>query len=144
MLTDISLLNKFKCMATNCPYTGNCVDKMLLHLHKHEQTSGYSTDYLHCAYCSTAEFSSPENLINHIISTHTTSIIQCQYCFYRSVDAFACATHLSKYHAGHASTLLTSHTDISKAIAEMYSENIDHVSKTRGVVPLVCSLGTCY
>lgn len=107
---DYSLMALFKCMANDCIFTTSDKDKMLEHLYNHEdfivQQASYSThhniqddnSWLECCYCEEIP-GSCGTLVQHIINEHATSIFQCPYCFYRSVDRQNVSSHLKYYHS---------------------------------------------
>lgn len=108
MLHDISLFALFKCMAKDCPFSCNSEEIIAEHLRHHEamakglvpSADNIKTelaDYLECAYCN-QYLATRQELIDHTIGTHASSIFQCQHCFYRSIDAHATLTHERKYH----------------------------------------------
>lgn len=109
MLRDVSLIALYKCMAIDCIFTTGDPLVMLDHLHNHEEgvsNAMKSTDqtklfdhvsWLECSYCDNLEQES-RCLVKHIQSVHSTSIYQCSYCFYRTVDAANVELHQKIYH----------------------------------------------
>lgn len=110
MKRHFSLVALFKCMANDCIFTTSDKDKMLEHLYNHEdfitQQASYGkshniqdhSSWLECCYCEEIP-GSCGTLVDHIISEHATSIFQCPYCFYRSVDQHNVGSHLRQYHS---------------------------------------------
>ncbi|XP_055312059.1 uncharacterized protein LOC129574245 isoform X2 [Sitodiplosis mosellana] len=107
---ECSLVALFKCMAKDCIFTTSDKEKMLEHLSNHEdfimQQASYGknhsiqdhSSWLECCYCEEIE-GSCSILVDHIINEHATSIFQCPYCFYRSVDRGNVSSHLKQYHS---------------------------------------------
>lgn len=104
-----SLVALFKCMALDCIFTTSDKDKMLDHLNNHEnfftQQASYSKhhsnqddgSWLNCCYCDDIP-GSCQTLVDHIVEEHMTSIFQCPFCFYRSVDQQNAFSHIKRYH----------------------------------------------
>lgn len=105
---DCSLIALFKCMAIDCIFTTSDKEAMAQHLSNHEESATdsfncHSSDpddssWLECCYCDEV-LGSCKMLVDHIISEHGTSIFQCPYCFYRSVDRQNVNSHLKRYHS---------------------------------------------
>lgn len=110
MLRDVSLIALYKCMSINCIFTTDDPIIMFEHINNHEehvrlcQNSSNQTksldhiSWLECSYCDKME-DSCALLIKHIQNVHSTSIYQCAYCFYRTVDPSNIVTHQKMYHA---------------------------------------------
>lgn len=98
LLCDVSMFALFKCMGRNCGFSSDQKDQMDKHLELHDNAGNRNArEYLECAYCERKE-KSPNDLLNHITETHAGSVYQCQYCFYRSVDAYSVLIHQEMYH----------------------------------------------
>lgn len=111
LVRDVSLIALYKCMGMDCIFTTADPIRMMDHLRNHEEfVSQYmnsnrepSKEYLdhlswlECSYCDKME-ESCGSLVEHIRSEHSTSIYQCPYCFYRTVDASNVKSHLNSYH----------------------------------------------
>lgn len=106
---EFSLVALFKCMAKDCIFTTSDKEKFLVHLQNHEdflvEQASYSkhhsneddSSWLECCYCEEIP-GSCSTLVDHIMQEHATSIFQCPYCFYRSVDRNNVSSHLNFYH----------------------------------------------
>lgn len=105
---DASLVALYKCMAIDCIFTTNDPDSMLQHLNNHEtfiseqmaspsNVYSDSDSWLECAYCDNIA-DSCKLLVDHIRNIHSSSIYQCAYCFYRSVESANVYSHLNHYH----------------------------------------------
>lgn len=149
MLHDISLFALFKCMANDCVFTCQLKERMAEHLQYHEQYRNTAmmenedskidwADYLECAYCC-EYLTSWGDLIEHIVATHSNNIFQCQYCFYRSIDAYATFIHQQKHHKDKQAVILMCHgfdrTIIQEAMKELLVKQVD------SVLPIACPEG---
>lgn len=140
---DYSLIALFKCMAIDCIFTTNDKDSMLEHLRNHEDFIEVQASYgrnhsnqdcsswLECCYCEEYE-GSCSTLVEHIISEHATSIFQCPYCFYRSVDRYNVSSHLKQYHSKYQDEqyILVCGTEtkgLSTEIADILQEQLEKV-----------------
>lgn len=101
---ECSLVALFKCMAFDCIFTTSDDKSMLKHLENHEelpmQEGSIVQDdisWLECCYCENV-IDTCDTLVKHIVNVHSTSIFQCAYCFYRSVDQNNVSSHLERYH----------------------------------------------
>lgn len=149
MLHDIALFALFKCMANDCLFTCQSKEIMAVHLQNHEQNRQTApvekedskvdwADHLECAYCC-EYLTSWVDLIEHIMATHSNNIFQCQYCFYRSIDAYATFHHQQKFHKGRQPAILMCNgfdrTIIQKNMKELVMKQVDNV------IPIVCPEG---
>lgn len=69
-------------------------------------------------------------LVDHIINEHSTSIFQCPYCFYRSVDRQNVSSHLREFHRQEDGFILACGTetkDLNSEIAELVRVQGDRV-----------------
>lgn len=125
---QISLVALFKCMAFDCIFTTSDRSAMLTHLNNHEDflmqptnnvpSNTDSDSWLECCYCEQI-LDSCTVLVDHIVSgivlkknpetskynclflqeqQHSSSIFQCAYCFYRSVDPCNVNSHINVHH----------------------------------------------
>lgn len=53
--------------------------------------------YLDCCYCE-RQLSSCSKLVNHILDEHSSSIFQCQYCFFRTMEGDNILLHYENFH----------------------------------------------
>lgn len=162
LLWDTAMFATYKCMGRDCVFTSNCRDIMEQHLLFHEQYQNTAMseaesalvcenkvrDYLECAYCHKIGASIKE-LMDHISEVHGNSAYQCQYCFYRSIDAYSVVVHLQIYHRGQESVVLFctpndqaidhDHKRFNRAKSEQINEALKLLA---GVVkPIQCELG---
>lgn len=141
LLDDLALFALYKCMASDCVFTTASAESMAHHLWLHEKyykpaIKNEIKDYLECAYCS-AFIETSADLMAHIDATHSNSIFQCQYCFYRSADAYAVSVHLQKYHEDEERILLVSSDQFDPASTETHL--LDIMANTcDDIIPIDC------
>lgn len=154
LLHDAALFALFKCMAKNCPFSAESKENMASHLQLHEQYQRAESneaiiiksefngmqkiDYLECAYCCVYNATWSE-LLEHIVDTHSKSIFQCQYCFYRSIDAFSTIVHMRNHHANKESIILMCNGYDAMAFAKQMKDMVRQQVDT--IQPIICGEG---
>lgn len=101
----------FKCMHSNCIFATNDRKAMLEHLDNHlklisilDENGKIRNDmlrkeskYLDCCYCD-KHLTSCAKLVNHILDEHSSSVFQCQFCFYRTFEGDNILLHYENFH----------------------------------------------
>lgn len=99
MLSLPAILATYKCMADECSFFTNNMDRMENHLNQHDSDLSADDDALiGCCYCP-AELESPSEYLTHVLDKHGTCQFFCPYCFYRSSHTNT-VRHIGEYHPG--------------------------------------------
>lgn len=144
MLSDKCLTSLFKCMWQKCGFSSSDREQTISHFRFHKEREALTCKIeectpIECPYCSEYFYSGTE-IVNHIESTHGRSIFQCQYCFYRSVDAYGMSLHLDKYHPEKNAVVLICGTHKPFLPSQME----DLLKRQREQIhPILCFEGTC-
>lgn len=138
LLDDVSLFALYKCMASKCMFSCQSRQKMLDHLCFHDSLEVLEKDYLQCAYCNELSLSC-QSLIDHIDGRHANSCFQCQYCFYRSVDAYGVVHHQGIHHSDKEQVILY----CRPFLRTMLDNQTRDLMKAQGsnIKPIVCEAG---
>lgn len=108
LITQFAL---FKCMHPNCIFSTDLEDKWTEHMIDHiklmdvfQQNNWLTTrirenqiKFRECPYCP-VEFGSNCEVTSHIEEEHRRSILQCAYCFYRTIEMDNIVLHYAQFH----------------------------------------------
>lgn len=86
----------FKCAAASCCFSSDIAEAFLSHLGDSHLTSE-SLDHLDCVY-DAKKFKSETSLINHMISVHSKSNLQCPLCYFRTSSKLSLFVHQRHFH----------------------------------------------
>lgn len=142
MLHQLCLYSLFKCMANDCQFSNSSAETMLQHLRYHEVRTmvapGQKASWLECSYC-VERFARNDQLVQHVLNEHSTSIFQCPHCFYRSCAAHNVLLHIRLLHHKMEQFVL-----VCRGKAKMLQSELQSIfaARMKNVRPIPCKKGS--
>lgn len=113
MMGIITQFALFKCMHNNCIFSTNCDESWTEHMVEHlklietldkkgllnKNCRNEQIKFRECPYCNSA-LKSNYQVTAHIEFEHQTSIFQCAFCYYRSIEMDSIILHYDCEHPG--------------------------------------------
>ncbi|CAH2093535.1 unnamed protein product [Euphydryas editha] len=96
MLSQVKLVQVFKCAGRFCSFTTDSADDALLHASTHTRVGG--EDSLKCVYCDFDSSGNAIDLITHVFKSHGCCQYACGMCFYRAAASQLVKAHIKRIH----------------------------------------------
>ncbi|XP_039752118.1 uncharacterized protein LOC120628008 isoform X2 [Pararge aegeria] len=96
MMSQIKLVQVFKCAGRFCSFTTDNAEDALLHASTHMRVGG--VDSLNCVYCSFDSSGNAIDLITHVFKYHGCCPYVCSMCYYRAATSHLVHAHIKRVH----------------------------------------------